>query len=104
MPITTRPLSEVKMMLEDAGTDVSYAYEDLVFVEHTAYLIQFDDTKPSNLKLFFNADLTEADIENEKAKLAPHAKKRKFTIVSSGKFKLKQKENSEEIDILFFPL
>jgi hypothetical protein len=103
MTISTRPLSEVKMMLEDAGTDVSYAYEDLVFVEHTAYLIQFDDENPSNLKLFFNADSSETDIAAEKRKLMPHAQKRKFTLMPSGKFKLKQKEDSEEIDILFFP-
>ncbi len=104
MIIQPRPLAQVKMMLEDAGTDVSYAYEDLVFVEHTAFLIQFDDEKPSNLKLYFNNEMSKEGIDTEIRKLTPYAKKRKFTLTPTGKFELKQKEDSEEIDILFFPL
>ncbi|PTN07793.1 hypothetical protein [Mangrovibacterium marinum] len=104
MIIPVRPLSEVKMMLEEAGTDVSYAYEDLVFVEHTAYLIQFDDEKPSHLKLYFNAELGKVQLEAEQKKLEPYARKREFTLVPAGKFEIEQKEDSEEIDIHFFPL
>lgn len=103
MTIPFRPLSEVKMILEEAGTDVSYAFDDLIFVEHTAFLLQFDDNKNSNLKIYFNTETSDKQAEVELKKLLPLVEKRKMSLSPSGKFSLKQKEDSEEIDILFFP-
>jgi len=103
MTIPFRPLSDVKMMLEDAGFEVSYAYDDLVFVNHTAYLVQFDDENSSNLKLYFNAEIEEAQALAETKKLQPYAGSRKITLTTAGKFKLEQKADTEEIEILFFP-
>jgi len=104
MTIPFRPLSEVKMLLEEAGADVSYAYDDLVFVEHTAFLLQFDDEKPSNLKIYFNTDIDDKRAEAEYKKLLPFVEKHKMSLTASGKFSLKQKEEAEELDILFYPL
>ncbi len=103
MTISVRPLSEVKMLLEELGTDVSFAYDDLVFIEHSAFLIQFDDVTPSNLKIFFNKDLAESDVLKIESKLIECGTKRKFTIINSGKFELTPKEDTEEIDIAFYP-
>ena len=103
MTIAFRPLAEVKMMLEETGNDISYAYDDLIFVEHTAFLIQFDDEKPENLKLYFNTDILKEEAKAIEEKLVPVAGKRKFHLINSGFFSLKQKEDSEELDILFFP-
>ena len=103
MTIAFLPLAEVKMMLEETGNDVSYAYDDLIFVEHTAFLIQFDDEKPENLKLFFNTEIIKAESDSIEKKLAPIAKKRKFNLINCGYFTLKEKEDSEELDVLFFP-
>ena len=103
MTIAFRPLAEVKMMLEEIGSDVSYAYDDLVFVEHTAYLIQFDDENPQNLKLFFNTEINKVESTRIQVRLLEAAKRRKFKLLNSGYFSLKQKDDSEELDILFFP-
>ncbi|WP_372775485.1 hypothetical protein [Mangrovibacterium sp.] len=103
MTIPFRPLSEVKMILEEAGTDISYAYDDLVFVEHTAYMLQFDDDKHSNLKIYYSTEIDDNQAAAEEKKLLPLMKKHKMTLTKAGKFSLKQKEDSEEIDILFFP-
>ena len=103
MTIPYRPLSEVRMMLEEANTDISYAYDDLIFVENAAYLIQFDDDKTSNLKIFFNTELNEKEAEQEANNLKKLALKRKMTITPVGKYSTKQKEDSEEIEISFFP-
>ena len=78
MTIAFRPLAEVKMMLEETGNDISYAYDDLIFVEHTAFLIQFDDEKPENLKLYFNTDILQEEAKAIEEKLVPVAGKRKF--------------------------
>jgi hypothetical protein len=103
MTIAFRPLAEVKMMLEETGNDVSYAYDDLVFVAHTAFLIQFDDTSPKNLKLFFNAEIDELESIALEKQLGSAAKKRTFNLVNSGYFKMKQKEEAEELELVFFP-
>ncbi len=103
MTIAFRPLSDVKMILEEAGTDISYAYDDLIFVEHTAYLIQFDDDNQRNLKIYFNTDTPEQQASIEYKKLEPFMVKNKMSLTLSGKFSLKQKDDSEEIEILFFP-
>lgn len=103
MTIPFRPLAEVKMMLEETGNDISYAYDDLIFVEHTAFLIQFDDVKPADLKLFFNTEIKEDEVETIQSNLIPAAGKRQFNLINSGYFSLKEKEDSEELDILFFP-
>lgn len=103
MTIPFRPLSDVKMILEEAGTDITYAYDDLIFVDHTAYLLQFDDEKPSNLKIYFNTDIEKTEAEQTELKLTPLLAKRKMNLVKAGRFQLKQKEESEEIEILFFP-
>jgi hypothetical protein len=103
MTIAFRPLAEVKMMLEKTGNDISYAYDDLVFVEHTAFLIQFDDEKPANLKLYFNTEVDPKEAEAIEKKLLPVAKGKKFSLINFGLFMVKEKEDSEELDILFFP-
>ncbi|WP_159519351.1 hypothetical protein [Sunxiuqinia indica] len=103
MTIAFRPLAEVKMMLEEIGNDVSYAYDDLVFVEHTAFMFQFDDENPENLKLYLNTEVDQKESDDIKKNLVGAAQKRKLKIVDSGYFKLKEKEDTEEFDILFFP-
>ncbi len=103
MTIAFRPLAEVKMMLEETGNDVSYAYDDLVFVEHTAFLIQFDDTSPQNLKLFFNAEIDKIESVALENKLVSAAKKRTFDLINSGYFKMEQKEDAEELELVFLP-
>lgn len=38
-----RPLGLLKELVETSGMGISYAYEDLVFLDHNAFLIQFGD-------------------------------------------------------------
>jgi hypothetical protein len=38
------PLGKVKQAVEAIGMGVSYAHEDLVFLEHNAFLLQFTDS------------------------------------------------------------
>jgi len=38
-----KPLGLVKTIVEEAGMGISYAYDDLVFLEHNSFLLQFTD-------------------------------------------------------------
>ena len=97
-----RPLGIAKEIINTTGLDVTYAYDDLVFVEHSPFLIQFDDDNPQNLKLYFNIDCEADAAEKLEAQLTAAATAKKFTIRKSGKFALKQKEDTEEFEVKFF--
>lgn len=55
MTLPYRPLGALKMILEGLGEDITYAYEDLVFVHHNHYLLQFGETG-DQLIYFTNVD------------------------------------------------
>lgn len=44
MDVPYRPLGLVKEALEQIGIEISYAYEDLVFIQHNHFLLQFGKT------------------------------------------------------------
>lgn len=97
-----RPLGIAKEIINTTGLDVTYAYDDLVFVEHSPFLIQFDDDNPQNLKLYFNIDCEVDAAERLEAQLTAAARTKAFTIRNSGKFELKQKEGVEKFEVRFF--
>nr|WP_320190291.1 hypothetical protein [uncultured Desulfobacter sp.] len=96
-----RPLGIAKEIIEDTGLELTYNYDDLVFVQHNPFMIQFDDDNSKNLKLYFNVDCEEDAAEKLEAQLKNAALQREFTITPSGKFEMTQKEGTEEIDIKF---
>ena len=96
-----RPLGIATEIIQETGLNITYAYDDLVFIEHNPFMIQFDNEDPKNLKLFFNVDCEHEAAEKLASQLKNAASQRKFTITESGKFEMKQKENTEEIDIKF---
>ena len=59
MGLPYRPLGLVKEMLEQIGMEVTYAYEDLVFIRHNHFLLQFGRTGED---LVFSANV-ETDAE-----------------------------------------
>ncbi|MGD9823110.1 hypothetical protein [Desulfobacter sp.] len=96
-----RPLGIATEIIQETGLNVTYTYDDLVFIEHNPFIIQFDDENAKNLKLFFNIDCEHEAAGKLASQLKNAASQREFTITASGKFEMKQKENTEEIDIKF---
>lgn len=95
-----RNLEAARYIIKEAtGLDISYAYDDLVFPEHTAFIIQFDDTDDKKLFCYFRTDCP----PNEKTKIFSEldrcAVADKFTIDNKGTFELVQK--NEEVEIHF---
>ena len=54
-PTAQRPLGKITALLADLGLEVTYAYDDLVFIQHSVFLLQFTDENHI-LKLFTNRD------------------------------------------------
>jgi hypothetical protein len=60
MALPYRPLGVVKQVLEEIGLEMTYAYEDLIFIQHNPVLLQFG--KVGEI-LFFYANVETADME-----------------------------------------
>ena len=98
-----RPLGIAKEIIQAAGLQVTYTYDDLVFIEHSPIIIQFDDKNKKNLKIYFNVDCETAAAEKIEKKLNEAATEREFTITVSGEFEMAQKKGVEEIEIRLLP-
>jgi len=96
-----RPLGIATEIIQETGLNVTYTYDDLIFIEHNPFMIQFDDEKPKNLKLFFNIDCEHEVAGKLEMQLKNAASQRGFIITTNGKFEMRQKKDSEEIDIKF---
>ena len=99
MPL--RNLDKIRYILKEAvGQDISYAYDDLVFPEHTAFLLQFDDSNENNLFCYFHKDCIPDDRQQISEKLYNVCTDEKCTLTLKGAFELTQKEG-EELEIQF---
>lgn len=95
-----RDLEKVRTIIDDAtGLEVSYAYDDLVFPDHTAFIIQFDDSKTNHFFGYFHKDCNPADQRDLEDKLTAASSKQKCQLSFKGRFDLEQK--GEEVDIHF---
>ena len=93
-----RNLEAVRSIIKDAtGLDVTYAYDDLVFPEHAAFMIRFDDKNHNNFFCYFHSDCNPNDKVEIYSQLEKTSTQNKYTIENKGKFLLKQK--GEEIEI-----
>lgn len=51
--IPYRPLGILKTLVESLGFEVTHCYEDLIFIEHNAFLLRMEE-KGDQVSLFFN--------------------------------------------------
>ncbi len=99
--IGLRPLPQAEEIAESSGLKVSYNYDDLVFSEHNVFILRFNDQKPEQLFVHFNAEC-EAD---EKKKLFQSmeykAYELKMVLVDSMAYTLEQNEDEETMRLEF---
>ncbi len=93
--VIAKPLGKITAILAECGFEVTYAYDDLVFIESSAFIIQFTDD-PTVMKIFRHVDTEpKAAGEAEKTILEEHAKKG-FSILPSGQFNITENEGDDE--------
>lgn len=95
-----KPLGLVTEIVESAGMGISYAYEDLVFLEHNAFLLEFT-ANDTELLIHINSEAEEGEIEDSIARLKKVAVDHGLTFTDGGLYTLTQ-EDDENIRIEFF--
>ena len=89
---TARPLGEITAILADLGLEVTYAYDDLVFVQHSAFLLQFTET-PKALKLFTNSECDPQEAASVALSIVGAFDTGGFCANPSGQYTLSQNED-----------
>ena len=95
-----RPLGIVKEIVEAVGMDISYMYEDLVFIDHNAFLLQFtDDTGVVLIRV--NRSARENELEGAIARLKKEAAAKEMVFIDGGRYEISQ-DGDDNLRIEFF--
>lgn len=97
--VIERPLGLVTALLADCGLEVTYAFDDLVFVQHSAFLLQFTD-EPKSLKMYINTESEQPIAEQVGQKIIDAHAEKAFSIMLAGKFIITENDD-ETINIEF---
>lgn len=98
--MTTRTLGTVREILESAGMGLSYAYEDLVFPEHNAFLLQFTE-KEEEMLIHINEEAEEHELTGPLGLLQEKAMENRMVFNKAGHYRLSQAdEENIRIELL----
>lgn len=98
--IPFRPLGILKNLMENLGFQVTHCYEDLVFIEHNAFMLRMEE-KGENVSLLFN---TESDVDKRDeiaALLKTEGKTHNLVISCSGTYQITPNETDGTINLEF---
>lgn len=88
------------MVIESLGFQVTHCYEDLVFMEHNAFLLRMEE-QSEEVSLFFNAEL-DVDKRQEIAELfKTEGKAHQLVISSPGTYQMTPNEADGTISLAF---
>jgi hypothetical protein len=95
------PLGKLLNVIESAGYTVEYQYNDLVFVDHTAFLFQFDMENPGFVMLRFNTECENEAKEGLTNVLMTNAKKEGVKLVIASDYTLENNTGTETFTLTF---
>lgn len=98
---TLPPLGKLLNVIETLGYNITHQYDDLVFVDNTAFLFRFDEDNDT-IHLHFNIECDSDFKDKLSNKTIETAKNEGIDKLNcAADFKLEQKEGEEEIQIRF---
>ncbi|WP_153306574.1 hypothetical protein [Desulfogranum japonicum] len=95
-----RPLGVIVSMLESTGYQMTHCYDDLVFIEHNAFLLQMGE-QGEEVLVWFN---TESEPDKRGAifdTLHQQGKQFGLTLIRQGEYALVPNEEEETLQIKF---
>lgn len=101
MTIPLRPFGIIKNLIEAVGLDVSYAYDDLVFIDHNAFLLQMGEDKGEDLGVWFNEESNPADRPVVLSQLQAEGAKLLLDVYEKGTYSLTTPDGGEEMQLAF---
>ena len=99
--MSERKLGVVKDIVEAAGMGIAHVYEDLVFLNHNAFLIQFTGDS-SRLLLHLNRDAEQALAQGQIGLLKQAAQEQEMCFDDGSRYALAE-DGEDSVRIEFFP-
>ncbi len=97
-----KSLGKARSIVEQATQlKVTYAYDDLVFIEHNPFLLRFDVEKSDQMFLHFNVDCEDTEVEKLEKALTNVAKKEGMALTKAEPYELFAPKNKYEIEVRF---
>ena len=91
MTLAYRPLGVVKQLLEEIGLEITYAYEDLIFIRHNPILLQFG--KAGDILFFYvNVETSEEEAGELFRGIQAKASGEGITLLHRGRYRLSEAE------------
>lgn len=90
-----------RIILNGTGLEITWAYDDIVFVEHSAYLVKFNDDNTRELLIYFSTDCEPMDQRYILSQLKIAADNEEMTIRHAGSFTFLDHDGQDEIQIRF---
>ena len=98
--MSQRHLEKIRTIIREAtDLDISYAFDDLVFPDHSAFLMQFDDKDENHYFCYFHEDMNSDDKVKLSENLRMACEMHECRLTLKGAFNLKQRGG--EVDIHF---
>lgn len=97
--MSERKLGKISAVLSKLGLEVTYAYDDLVFIQHSAFILQFTDI-PGKLKLLINTECDSGEANRIAADMILNFDTAGFEVDHVGRFFLTPNQD-ETLNIVF---
>ena len=97
--MTLKKLGIVKNIVEAVGMNITHAYEDLVFLEHNAFLLQFTDNS-DQLLIHWNSEADRAALQDTVTLLQGTAENHAMTFIIGSDYSISQADD-ENLKIEF---
>jgi hypothetical protein len=91
METPLRPLGIVREIVEELGHEITYAYEDLVFMQHNDFLLQFRDA-PTEIALYVNTECGDGEADAIEHRLVPAGAAKGLTFIRKGTYTMTEDE------------
>lgn len=101
MGVPYRPLGHIREMINALGLEVTYIYEDLVYIEHNAFLLQMGE-RGELVYLYFNTASDPAERDDIAGQLEKAGRARELSVQRKGTFSMSQVPDEERIEMAFF--
>lgn len=94
-----KPLGKITAILADLDLEVTYAYDDLVFVQHSAFLLEFTN-EITTLKLYTNTECDPEVADPVVTQMLDAHAKAGFSLIPSGQYTITENDD-ETINLEF---
>lgn len=88
------------MLIEATEPDIADANDDLIFPDHTAFIIQYAENNGTDFSCYFHEDCLPDARAVILTNLQETFVKQRCSLIPNGSFKLKQKGDEVEITII----